>query len=435
MDLNNSCRKESEMNITYGDIAALDREIAYAYSKVPFFRESLGPAGATSIPKVNSVRDLEAIPITSKPDYRKNFPGRILADGQSLNNPGVNRLQSSGTSGDRLISVIHAVNLAERMGNCLELNPDFEFLLDAPRIRACRYAAPNCSDVECSNPNTTQEQRILPDGTLVLPVHHDLLTTPESMLRVAFEELHSYEANIWYVDPMHFAFLISKAREKGWVFDIKQKVAIMLSYTLATGVLLRQINDLFKGRNPVAAVMAMSEFGFLGMQCNEHTLHLNNKDYFLEFQRIDNEQGEQGLFELLVTSVGDRLCPHVRYQTQDLYRILPPCVCGSRMPAVSFEGRRKDVVVLDSGKTITPGALDRAVGAPSWIDMYQLTNQGDGSFVFRYKGDASLRDEREIQRLREGLAELLEPRSLRLDAVDYFPFERGGKFQWIRAAT
>ena len=419
------------MHIAFGDINAVKKEIGFAYDKVPFFRNSLTPALAAAIAAITSPADVTQIPATSKVDYRKNFPHGILADGRSVDDAQVSRMQSSGTSGDRLVTVMHSFKLADRMSNCLEVNPDLHFLLDEATIRTCRYAAPNCSDVECSNPYTTMQDRILPDGTLVLPVHHDLLTTPQTMLRVAFDEMHSYRPNLWYVDPMHMTYLILKARELGWEWSVPDKLAVLLSYAYATQALLRQLREFFGSKTPVAGVVAMSEFGFVGVECDQHTLHLNDKDFYLEF---DNEEDDpDGVFELSVTSIGDRLCPHIRYRTNDLYRILPQCRCGSSMPAVAFEGRRKDVVTLANGKQITPRGLDQIVGAPLWIDVYQLTVQRQSHFVFRYKGNPEHQDAQQLAQLKQQLESWLDTSEVRMEAVEYFPFERGGKFQIIRA--
>lgn len=418
----------------YGNIASACSEVDFARRSVPFFAETLAGLPGSGAKGADLFRN---VPLTTKADYRKNFPGRILAKGRSVNDAYVSRLQSSGTSGDRLISVIHSFKLADRMANCLSLNRDLLFLQEAAKVRTCRYAAPNCSDVECSNPNVTMDQRILPDGTLVLPVFHDLLTTPKPMLRQAFDELHSYEPNLWYLDPMHLAFLIKKAREWGWTWEIdpNRKLGVLLTYTLATQALLRQIDGLCGGRFPVASVLGMSEFGYVGLGCHEGTLHLNDQDYFLEFMRVETESAANQLWELAITSVGDRLCPHIRYNTNDIYRLMPePCACGNAMPAVSFEGRRKDLVPLASGKIVTPKDLDRAVGAPAWIDIFQLTFQRPDTFILRYSGDASCFVEEEGRALKDRLGELLESSTVRIEVVQYFPFERGGKFQLIRTS-
>lgn len=419
--------QELRLTKCFGDFSRAKAEIEFAHNKVTYFKNNIILQS-----DFLSSTSISGIPISDKSIYRKNFPGGILSEGSSVKDPYVSRLQSSGTSGDRLVSVIHSFMLADRMSNCLSINPSFEYLSKVPRIKTCRYAAPNCSDVECANPRSTMQDRTLKDGTLVLPVYHDLLTTPESMLRMAFEELHSYEPDLWYVDPMHLSVLINKANADGWKFDLNRKFSVLLTYTYATKSLLRQISELCRGNAPVASVMAMSEFGFVGLGCEHGNLHLNDKNYFLEFIQLEDSHPDDNLWELVITSIGDRLCPHIRYQTNDIYHLHDSCECGSSMPRVSFLGRAKDLLKLKSGKCITPGSLDNAVGSPLWIDIYQLTEQEPGSYIFRYTGNEQHFSESEKLSLRKKLEDLLETKTTRIDFVNYFPFERGGKFQLIR---
>lgn len=419
--------EDNNMVVSFGDINKAKAEVEFAHKKVRYFKENMRLGS-----DFRDSSSLDKVPISDKSVYRTNFPGGVLAEGTSLNDPYVSRMQSSGTSGDRLVSVMHSFKLAERMANCLSANPSLKYLANIPRIKTCRYAAPNCSDVECANPRSTMADRTLKDGTLVLPVYHDLLTTPIDMLRMAFDELHAYAPDIWYVDPMHLSVLIKRAREEAWEFILERKIAVLLTYTYATQALIRQINTLCQGHAPVVSVMAMSEFGFVGLGCEHGNLHLNNKDYFLEFKPLKGARTEDNLWELIITSIGDRLCPHIRYQTNDIYHLHDGCSCGSKMPVVSFLGRAKDLLKLSNGKYVTPGSLDSVVGPTSWIDIYQLTEQAPGSYIFRYSGNRALHTESECQELHERLCELLDSKSVRMDYVNYFPFERGGKFQLIR---
>lgn len=419
--------KETRVKKSFGDIDKVKKEIEFAYRKVPYFKNN-----AVLPDDFQTASNIEGAAITNKSVYRKNFPMGILSEGHSLKDPYVSRLQSSGTSGDRLVSVIHSFKLADRMANCLDVNPAYQYLKNVTRIKTCRYAAPNCSDVECANPRSTMADRTLPDGTLVLPVYHDLLTTPDDMFRIAFDELHSYEPDLWYVDPLYLSVLIKYAREKGWKFDLDRRFSILLTYTFATQCLLRQIKDFCKGHAPVASIMAMSEFGFVGIGCSHGNLHLNDKDYYHELIQLEGSALEENLWELVITSIGDRLAPHIRYRTNDIYNLHDECSCGSSMPYVSFLGRTKDLLKLPSGKFFTPGQLDKAVGSPLWIDIFQLTRQSTDSYIFRYRGDKELFNESEKTELYERLCECLETENIRIDNVNYFPFERGGKFQLIR---
>lgn len=404
----------------FGNRGAAEREHAFARANVPFFRERDGADPAPAF---------ETLPFATKSDYRRQFPFGILAEGRRQTDPNVQRLNSSGTEGDRLSTVAHGFLLAERMFKSLNVNPALAPLLKLPRIRTARYAAPNCSDVECANPRASMADRTLPDGTLVLPVHHDLLTTPDAMIRTGIEEIAAYHPDMVYADPNHLAFLARAARRLDLDNPVPPEAAIVLSYSFATRVALRQIREWTAGANPVAIALAMSEFGYVGMSCGEGLLHLNDRDFYLELVAL--EDGESAPLELAITSAGDRLCPHIRYLTGDLYRLLPPCACGHPAPSVQLEGRRKDC--LESrGRLFTPRALDELIGNPRWIDLYQLAPAGAG-FDFRSTGDAALAEPAAVAALSEELGDALG-RPVRVTRASYLPAARGGKFSTIRPA-
>jgi phenylacetate-CoA ligase len=413
-------------SLAFGDYDAACREYEFARKNVPFFRERDGEAAARG--------GFDRIPPTTKADYRANFPMGIIAEGRRPTDTHVQRLQSSGTEGDRLSTVVYEFLLAERMWRCLTLNRDLKPLLDIPRIRTCRYAAPNCSDVECANPRATRDDRILPDGTLVLPVHHDLLTTPDSMIETALREMAEYRPDLIYTDPTHFAFLVRSARRLGVEAPIPAGAAIVLTYSFATQVALRQIRGAAQGRgNAVAAAISMSEFGYLGIECHCGTLHLNSADFYLELipAGAAAEDGEP-LLELAVTSLGDRLCPHVRYLTGDLYRLAGGCPCGTAMPGVRLEGRRKDSGARADGSLLTPRAIDTTVGPRRWIDAYQIGARGPGEHDFHFIGDPAAEDGGDAEDLRHALESLLD-RRVRVARATYLPSARGGKFMTVRA--
>lgn len=408
------------------------QEIAYAYESVPFFREHMDRAHC--LPRqIRVPADLGKVPATQKKHYRSNFPHGVLARGHSLDEPFLARMQSSGTEGERLLSVNYLFVLAERMATCLGMNPMFRFLLDAREILTCRYAAPNCSDVECANPNSTLEDRLLPDRTLVLPVYHDLLTTPDAMLQRAAAEIKIYQPNLLYVDPIHISWLIRHRRKLDAAsLEIERQFGVLLSYTLPTAMHRRRIEAFFGPQVPVASVLAMSEFGYLGMECAYGTMHLNSDDYYLEFLVGDRPAAAGELAELYVTTLGDRLSPKIRYRTGDLYRLPDrPCACASPHPAVIPEGRRKNALMAADRTPVTARAVDRAVGEWPWIDLYQLTQLDRDRYLFRFVGDRAHSPAEEDQ-LRRSLADVVQSRRVQIAQTEYLPAERGGKFMFCQ---
>ncbi|MFC6632390.1 phenylacetate--CoA ligase family protein [Microbulbifer taiwanensis] len=403
-------------------------EIIYAYENTRFFRKHLEKAGLN--PKdIATLTDVARIPPTVKKDYRQTFPAGVIASGYNLKSPYVMRFQSSGTEGDRLVSVVLSYDLARRQASCISVNPKFSSLWKPGlKLRTCRFAAPNCSDVECANPNSTMESRMLPDGTLVLPVYHDLLTTPEHMVNMALDEIEEYDPHLLFVDPTHFAFLIRAMKKAGRSPHKTEGFCIMSGYTLCTQVARRQIKECFGEDVAFADMLGMSELGYLGFECPHGHQHMNNEDYYLEFI-CDGRPAEPGeLAELVITTLGDELSPHIRYATGDLYRLSgSECPCGNPAPSARAEGRVKNVLWLSDHSVVTPREIDEVVGPAPWIDMYQMNQIKEGEFVFRYLRNEAWTQQQEINLTRD-LQEVLKTKNVICSATQYLPADRGGKF-------
>ncbi|UBU09318.1 phenylacetate--CoA ligase family protein [Nonomuraea gerenzanensis] len=406
---------------------AVREEIAYAFDNTVFFRRHMEAHGLRP-EDIKDAGDLLRIPPTSKPHYRRNFPAGVLARGYTLSSAHVMRFQSSGTSGDRLNSAVLSYDLARRQATAIGVNRRFDELWrPGNRPRICRFAPPNCSDVECATGFSTMKDRTLPDGTLVLTVAHDLLATPEWQVVKALDEIELYQPDLLVVDPTHFAFLTRWARRLGRGITSPRPLHVVCGYTLMTRVARRQIETFMGPRCPIGDMLGMSELGYLGFECHLGRRHINDRDFYVEFVE-DGEPVEEGRpGELYVTTVDDGLVPRIRYATGDWFTpVGGACACGSDLPVVRVEGRVTHMIRLPDGRTVTPGALDAVVGDAPWIDLYKLEQDRTGACVFRYVPAAgSTPDETLAPRLTRALA----PNPVRVEAVDYLPCERSGKFQ------
>jgi phenylacetate-CoA ligase len=418
-------RNPSSVETAQDGLARACEEIAYAYERVDFFTRLMDGAQVDPA-SIREPADIARVPLTTKVHYRANFPAGVIAKGHSINGSLVRRMQSSGTEGERLTSVSYAYNLAERMDNCLRSNARLGFLRSAREIRTCRYAAPNCSAVECSNPRATMQDRMLPDNVLVLPVSHDLLTTPAPMLDGAADEISAFAPNLLYADPTHLAHLVGHLRAHGRPFPDLNGVAVALSFTLTTRIAREQIEAFIGPSVPVADTLAMSEFGFVAMECARGHMHLNTRDFYVEILTSTGELAGRSTGQLCVTTLGDELSPHIRYLTGDLVRWTGACPCGSPEPTIRIEGRKRNVMRRDDGAGITPRQVDDVVGPRPDIAVYQLSQRRGGRFEFRYvPGGAHAGPGAD---LRDALMELLGAEHLSLERVTYIPAERGGKF-------
>lgn len=421
------------MTKTHGAVEAAGfdgalEEIALAYERVPFFRAHLDRAGLRP-GEVRTPADFRGIPATSKVDYRRNFPTGVLTEGATLADPFVFRSQSSGTTGERLLTIAHSYALAERMTTTTSVHPGLSAVFSsATEQRICRYAAPNCSDVECATPFTTPDSRTLPDGTRVLPVAHDLLSTPDSMVDQALDELADYQPHWLYTDPMHLAFLARAMRSRG--LAAAPVGGVVLTYNLVAHSARRQVEAVYGGAGVVNEVVSMSELGWMGAQCPHGFVHMNTDSFYLEFL-VDGRPAQPGeLAELHVTSIGDEISPHLRYRTGDLYTLLDgPCPCGHRFPRAVFHGRATHFVVRHGRSPLSPRTLDDAVGAAEWLDVYKLHQLDRDRVRFRYVPAGGGAEPSHPADLAERLRAVLGTGiALEVEPVAYIETERSGKF-------
>lgn len=401
------------------------KELHYSYEKVPFYKKHLDSAGVDPN-NVHAVNDVIKLPFTEKKDYRKHFPVGVLAQGYKPNDQRLTRSQSSGTTGERLVTVEVGMLLLNRAMKCAKVSPAiYKTIIDYTR-KTCRYAAPNCSDVECANPNSTMEDRLLSDGTLVLPVYHDLLTTSEELIERALEEIIQYQPDLYYIDPTHFAFLIRHAKKRGVTLPA---APILATYTSPTLCSRQQMKAGFSGKADVVELLASSEMGWLGMECTHGHLHLNTESFYLEIIRDGRyaEIGEAG--ELYITSLDHGALPHIRYKTGDSVRLLSEsCACGSSMPVVAMEGRMMSFIKRHGIYVASPYQIDQLVGAPVWLDQYQCHQLDKDTVVLKLITNELYEETAEQEIVEKIQAILGDDCTLKIEKLNYIATERSGKF-------
>lgn len=401
-------------------------ELATAYRDVPFYGPHLDMAGIVPA-DVRDPAEFRRVPPTSKADFRRHFPAGVLVRGSKLADDFVFRSRSSGTTGERLVTLAHTFTLAERQMRTTSVNPGMlgVFARAYPQ-RACRYAPPACSDVECATPFTTTESRTLDDGTLVLPVAHDLLATSPQLVDQAITELTDYAPHWLYADPAHLAFLTDAMRERGLAPPTAG--GVVLAYNLATASAIRRVRAYLPADTVIVEAASMSELGWLGMTCPAGFLHLNTDSFYLELLALGTDRpAEPGeLAELYVTSIGDRISPHVRYRTGDGYALLDgECPCGHHFPRAVHHGRCADYLAVDHTVVLTPRTLDDLVGPADWLTFYKLTHS-ETAPLLRYLPAKDADHAAPAARLAAALTERLGT-EVTVDAVSHIEAERSGK--------
>lgn len=406
-------------------------EVEFAYARVPMYRKRLAD-GEEDLQQLLKSERFDSIPTTCKADYRRNFPVGAVVDGVNLSASKIQLSRSSGTTGDRLVTALDRHLASDRFMHTLNVHPAFWSMLASGVRASCLYGPPNCSEVECANPRVTKDQRRSEAGMLVLPVAHDLLATPEDMQAQAVQEINDEGAHSLIVEPSHGVFLARAWRR--YLGDRRPNVVFgMTSYGLTTPLAQARLAAFWGVGTPHANIFSCSEFGFMGATCVKGSMHLNTRDFYLEVVDEEGHEvpvGEEGM--LCVTSIGDRISPHIRYLTGDSVRRVPePCPCGQTSPVFLIEGRRTSYLYATDGSVVSPRRLHAMIGTPDFADLVQVRQLAREQYQVEYLPAewASVEAKSSEVQLLEVLASLLgEGAKLSIRQTNYLQSERSGKF-------
>lgn len=406
------------------------KELKYSYDNVEFYKK-LYDSENCDVSAVTDLESFEKVPFTSKVDYRRNFPKGTLAKGYTLNHPMITNSRSSGSTGERLITLEIGMYLLNRATSCATINPAIKDAFYKMGRKIARYAAPNCSDVECANPNASIEDRILADKTLVLPVYHDLMTTTEKMLDRTIAEIEEYKPDLFYVDPTHFSFLLRHYKKRGLT---PPQVPVMVAYTASTDCTRRQIAEFYDMKTMYGELLSSTEFGWVAMECNDGHLHANDDSFYCEYVDVEFESPLDNTFkEMTISSIDQGASPHMRYRTGDIVSVAgTDCSCGSDRTRIVMEGKVSHFLVKDGAPFLSPQQVDKMIGGPQWLDCYQLEQVKETEFALKLLTNDKYESGAEAYFI-DTLQKVFNT-DLKIDVsiVDYIASERSGKFQYVR---
>jgi len=136
-------------------------------------------------------------------------------------------------------------------------------------------------------------------------------------------------------------------------------------------------------RCPVRDTYAASEFPGIAFDCRHGRLHVNADSLILE--PVDAAYrpvppGEPS-YTTLLTNLANRIQPLIRYDLGDSVTLLPSaCPCGSRLPSIRPEGRRDEILYLESpegdSKPVLPLVMATVVEETPGVRSYQVIQAG-----------------------------------------------------------
>jgi phenylacetate-coenzyme A ligase PaaK-like adenylate-forming protein len=125
-----------------------------------------------------------------------------------------------------------------------------------------------------------------------------------------------------------------------------------------------------------------SEFLSIAWECNHGTLHMNDDWVLLEPVDESYRPVPAGTpsYTTLLTNLANEVQPLLRFDLGDSITLLPPCGCGSTLPALRVEGRHDDVLRFadEHGRAVNllPLVLTTVIEEQADVYDFQLTQTG-----------------------------------------------------------
>ncbi|MCE7980009.1 MAG: phenylacetate--CoA ligase family protein [Caldilinea sp. CFX5] len=142
-----------------------------------------------------------------------------------------------------------------------------------------------------------------------------------------------------------------------------QPRALMASGEPLDPIARTAIEAVFQRR--VHNIYGSSEFIFMAFACDQGWFHVNADWLLLEpvtrtYQPVAPGEAAD---TLLLTNLANRIQPLIRYDLGDSITVRPDsCPCGQRLPAIQVEGRRNDILVLQTATGESVRLLPMAIG-------------------------------------------------------------------------
>jgi phenylacetate-CoA ligase len=290
-------------------------------------------------------------------------------------------------------------------------------------FREAVLTTPACGAGTCHFGSQTMAERSI-DGMLFFNESEDPTHWTEQDLERMLREWREFAPLGVEADPAYLALIARAALKRG--VRLPSPEFVTLTYETTTRAMRRDIALALDA--PLYQLYGATEAGVLFMECEHGRLHPNERHSHIDLEPLP---GRAPLARVLVTTLGRRWMPLLRYDIGDVVRVAESrdCACGLKSdgPVLErVEGRLADCSEVN-GETITPLMLDDAIhgalGASATLEQWQL--QGDTLYVV----DPVSRDSAPRAALAAGA---LLARPLRGEHVSAIAPEASGKYRLVK---
>jgi phenylacetate-coenzyme A ligase PaaK-like adenylate-forming protein len=344
----------------------LRERLARCCREVPFFRAR---AGAYQPERLTSLEAWQAVPFMRKRDVRENFPEGLLPEGtdvaRGLEDGTLTFVATSGSTADRL-QLVGRVEIDRHPFGCDDL---YNLAIGPRQPRTAAFTLPICAGVQCHLGESTYEERLsplAPDLTLVST--DDPFAMAPGVVDAFCEDIARFAPEILLADGIYLQCLLRRARELGRA--LPSVPFVHHGFEFAHAAALRDIERQF-GVRPRSEYGA-SEENRLALECHRGALHVRADVVHFEILDAAGPCAPGRVGAVAITTL-DALMPLVRYLIGDAAAWTGvTCDCAfADWPTIDLHGRLKDMLRA-GGRWISTLEIDRAIGAPDWLDFYRV---------------------------------------------------------------
>ena len=317
-----------------GQLSRLATTVPKWLAEVPLYRQRL-PAGCDPRSPEDFLACFQKLPIITKRDIQQRFPHNFLRPGMDLDRLVEAELveleRTSGTSEEPtpLLLARGWWDAQERLA--LNLNARVsEILRDSRLPRRITLTSPQCNHDICYTGTPSRDERVLGQALSINLSKHPFPWTEAARARMVEESLE-WDPVFLDLDPAYGTLFALYCERHGVRFP--RLKFIVASYEFLS-VNHRRILERVFGV-PVYNLYGSTETGHLLMQDGLGRLAPSSETAFLEVIRRD----EQGVGELVVTTLTNDYMPLIRYGIGDLVRLqrrhtrrISSCTAGCRTP-------------------------------------------------------------------------------------------------------
>lgn len=336
-------------------LAALQRQVAVLYERVPFYRDRMQAAGVTPS-DIRTLADIAKLPFTSKTDMREVYPlGLLAVDRSEL----VEVHMSSGTTGKPVVDAYTRGDLelwSDMMARTFDMGDvgvddvvqnAFGYGLFTGGF-GVHYGGQHIGALvlPVSSGNTARQLELIQDfGTTVLAC------TPSYALYIAETAIKRG------IDPAGLPVRVGFFGAEPWSDEMRTEIEARL------GIKAFDIYGLTEIIGPG-----------VGSECAcQQGLHVYEDHFYPEIIDPDSGQplpdGEIG--ELVLTTLTREGTPVLRYRTRDITYLMPEqCACGRTSRRIHRLMGRTDDMLIIRGVNVFPNQVEQVLLRVNGVEPY-----------------------------------------------------------------